>query len=59
MSLSPMTKVTLEEYLHAHQLQKKLEYRSKSKSKRKESAFEIHQKSSLNNIHSVMDNWSY
>jgi len=57
MSISP-TKVTLEEYLHARKLQKKLEYRKRSKSKSKESDFEAHQKSSLGNIHSVMDTWS-
>ena len=43
MSLSPNTKVTLEEYLQAHKIEKKLEYRNKSRSKGKERDFEKEQ----------------
>ena len=35
MSQSPNTKITLEEYLQAHKIQKKLEERNRSRSKGK------------------------
>ena len=59
MSLSPNSKVTLEEYLQAHKIQKKLEYRNRSRSKGKERDFEKEQEESMMNFFTHLDNWSF
>ena len=59
MSLSPNAKITLEEYLQAHKIQKKLEERNRSRSKGKERKFENEQEESMQNTFALMDSWSY
>jgi ABC-type dipeptide/oligopeptide/nickel transport system ATPase component len=59
MSLSPKSKVTLEEYLQFHKFQKKLELRSRSRSRGKEMPFSVEQEQSMHSMFSLMDSWSF
>ena len=58
MSVSPRSKFTLEEYIQAHKIQKKLEYRSRSRSRGKKRDFSTEQKEQMENMYVQMDKWS-